>query len=62
MRGDRRRDAAVALGETADVRRPCYNFGSPERVYVEADPVISSAGGLIVSEIRIPRISIILGL
>ena len=36
------------------VRYPCYNFPSPERFYVEADPVISSAGGSI-----IPRISAI---
>jgi hypothetical protein len=34
---------------------PCYNFVSPERVNVEADPVISSAGGSI-----IPRIIAIL--
>jgi hypothetical protein len=25
---------------------PCYNFLSPEPVYVEADPVMSSAGGI----------------
>src|ERR1035437_1287100 len=37
-----------------DDGHPCYNFHSPERVYVEADPVISSAGGSI-----IPRISAI---
>src|ERR1700687_1922046 len=26
----------------------CYTFSSPERCYVEADPVISSAGGSII--------------
>jgi len=40
---------------------PCYNLFSPERVYVEADPVISSAGGsatqflLLSDKLQIPR-------
>jgi hypothetical protein len=34
---------------------PCYNFTSPERYYVEADAVISSAGGS-----KIPRIKLLI--
>jgi hypothetical protein len=36
--------------ESRTASSPCYNLSSPERVYVEADPVNSSAGGIRNSE------------